>query len=60
MNVKKLIKALKNVPDEYKTLPVNVHIDGVVENKWVVDINLHATYASGYEVEGEITLLTKE
>ena len=60
MNVKELIKALESISDENKTLPVNVHIDGVMENNWVVDIDIKFTHSSGYEVEGEVTLLTSE
>jgi len=59
MNVAELIKALENVQD--KTLPVNVHIDEEVqENNWVVDIEINGTNKSGYEVEGEVVLLTSE
>jgi len=52
MNVKELIKALKDVADEYKGFPVTVYSDGVSGVKWVVDVDVNPA--------GEITLETED
>ena len=52
MNVKELIKALKDVADEYKGFPVTVYLDGVSGVKWVVDVDVNPA--------GEITLETED
>ena len=62
MTVKKLIKTLKTIKDQ--NLPVRV-IDHIVEdnmpNKWIISIgSIHNTGDSGYEISGEVVLLTSE
>tara|TARA_R100000234_G_scaffold86718_1_gene55428 strand:+ start:195 stop:386 length:192 start_codon:yes stop_codon:yes gene_type:complete len=52
MNVKELIKALKDVADEYKGFPVIVYSGGVSGVKRVVDVDVNPA--------GEITLETED
>ena len=52
MNVKELIKALKDVADEYKGFPVIVYLDGFSRVKRVVDVDVNPA--------GEITLETED
>lgn len=57
MNVKELIEKLKEVPQD---LPIRVEpIDENVEdNAWVVLVEYSETGQSGYEVSGEVIILT--
>ena len=59
MNVQELIEKLKKLPQD---LPIRVEpIDEDVEdNAWVFDIQVCETGQSGYEVSGEVILLTSE
>tara|TARA_R100001443_G_scaffold482_11_gene1956 strand:- start:511 stop:699 length:189 start_codon:yes stop_codon:yes gene_type:complete len=62
MTVKELIKTLKTIKDQ--NLPIRV-IDHIVEdnmpNKWIISIgSIHNTGDSGYEISGEVVLLTSE
>jgi len=56
MNVKELIKKLVKVED--KTLPVNVFVDSDPLNNWVCGVEEYEKGSSGYEVEGEVLLIT--
>lgn len=59
MNVKELIEKLEKIKD--KTLLINVFInDDMFSNNWVVDVEEYKTGSSGYEVEGEVLLITSE
>jgi len=59
MTILDLIKLLQKVED--KTLPINVLIDNNdLANNWVYDIKIMNTNDSGYEVEGEVILLTSQ
>lgn len=59
MNVKELIEKLKKLPQD---LPIRVEpIDENVEdNAWVVMVECSETGQSGYEVSGEVRLITSE
>ena len=59
MNVKQLIEKLKKLPQD---LPIRVEpIDeNVEENVWVYDLEICEKGQSGYEVSGEVILLTSE
>ncbi len=59
MNVKELIEKLKELPQD---LPIRVEpIDENVEdNAWVVMVECSETGQSGYEVSGEVRLITSE
>jgi len=62
MKVKELIKKLEQIKD--KTLPIRVQSDDMEvniyleDNQWVNDVELHNAGDSGYEIKGEVTLLT--
>jgi len=56
MNVKELIEILEKVKD--KTLPINVFVDSDPLNNWVCDVEIYEKGSSGYEVEGEVLLIT--
>ena len=56
MNVKELIQELKKLPQD---LPVRIesqYPDG--ENQWLESVECSETGQSGYEIEGEVRLLT--
>ncbi len=59
MKVKELITELKKLPQD---LPIRVEpIDENVEdNAWVYDIQVIPTGLSGYEISGEVILMTSE
>jgi len=59
MNVKELITELKKLPQD---LPIRVEpIDENVEdNAWVYDVQVIPTGVSGYEISGEVILMTSE
>jgi len=59
MKVKELITELKKMPQD---LPIRVEpIDENVEdNAWVYDIQVIPTGLSGYEISGEVILMTSE
>ena len=56
MNVKKLIEELKKLPQNLPIRTDNRYPEG--ENEWIVDIECSRTGESGYEIEGEVRLLT--
>jgi len=56
MNVKELIQELKKLPQDLPIRTDNEYPDG--ENEWIVDIECSRTGESGYEIEGEVRLLT--
>jgi len=61
MTVTELIKALQRIKD--KSLLINCIVEdsnGSVPNNWVVAIEEHATGNSGYEIEGEVSLITEQ
>jgi len=62
MKVIDLIKKLKQIKD--KNLPVVVadieDSSGDFLNHWIVDIEEHKTGFSGYEIEGEVRLVTSQ
>lgn len=62
MKVIDLIKKLKQIKD--KNLPVVVadieDSSGDFFNHWIVDIEEHKTSSSGYEIEGEVRLVTNQ
>jgi len=59
MNVNELIKKLEKIKD--KTLSINVIIsDDILSNNWVVDVQEYKKGSSGYELEGEVVLITSE
>tara|TARA_R100000742_G_C4270256_1_gene88918 strand:+ start:629 stop:835 length:207 start_codon:yes stop_codon:yes gene_type:complete len=60
MKVKELIKKLKQVKDKELSVVIADIEDssGDYYNHWIQDINEHRTGSSGYEIEGEVRLLT--
>ena len=56
MNVKELIEELKKLPQDLPVRTNNQYPE--VENEWIVDIECSRTGESGYELEGEVRLLT--
>lgn len=56
MNVKELIEELKKLPQNLPVRTNNQYPE--VENEWIVDIECSRTGESGYELEGEVRLLT--
>ena len=60
MTVQELITELMQIED--KDLPIRIHnTDGEdEENDWVVSIEHNNTGQSGYEVSGEVILLTSK
>ena len=61
LTVAELIKTLKQVKD--KSLLVNCIVEdsnGNYSNNWVIEVVEHSTGKSGYEIEGEISLVTSE
>ena len=60
MNVKELIEKLKKLP---QNLPLKVIKKNGIDdapNEWVVDFEVHQTGQSGYEISGEVVLITSE
>tara|TARA_A100001201_G_scaffold134926_1_gene122880 strand:+ start:1581 stop:1763 length:183 start_codon:yes stop_codon:yes gene_type:complete len=60
MEVKDLIKELKKLPQDLpiRTLQDNVPDD--MPNEWVTYVEVHETGQSGYEVSGEVVLITTQ
>jgi hypothetical protein len=61
LTVAELIKTLKQVKD--KNLLINCIVEdsnGNYSNNWVTEVEEHSTGKSGYEIEGEISLITSE
>ena len=56
MNVKELINKLKELPEDLPIRTDNRYPDG--ENEWIIDLECSETGQSGYEIEGEVRLLT--
>lgn len=56
MIVKELIEELKQLPQNLPVRTDNQYPE--VENEWIVDIECSRTGESGYELEGEVRLLT--
>ena len=54
MNVKELIQELKKLPQD---LPVRTD-NRYPENEWIDGVECSRTGESGYEIEGEVRLLT--
>jgi hypothetical protein len=64
MNVKELIEKLKELPQDLPIRVINMgetffNVDDL-SNLWVYDIEVSNTGQSGYEVSGEVRLLTSE
>ena len=55
MNVKELINKLKELPED---LPIRTDNRPDGENEWIIDLECSETGQSGYEIEGEVRLLT--
>ena len=62
MKVKDLIKELNQIKDKNLLIVVGDVEDssGGFPNYWVVDIEEHETGSSGYEIEGEVRLVTSQ
>tara|TARA_R110002073_G_scaffold288743_1_gene453567 strand:- start:7 stop:198 length:192 start_codon:yes stop_codon:yes gene_type:complete len=56
MNVKELINKLKELPEDLPIRTDNRYPEG--ENEWIIDLECSETGQSGYEIEGEVRLLT--
>ncbi len=56
MNVKELIEELKNLPQDLPIRTDNRYPEG--ENEWIDGVECSRTGESGYEIEGEVRLLT--
>ena len=56
MNVKELIEELKKLPQDLPIRTDNRYPER--ENEWIVDIECSRKGESGYELEGEVRLLT--
>ncbi len=56
MNVKELIEELKNLPQDLPIRTDNRYLEG--ENEWIDGVECSRTGESGYEIEGEVRLLT--
>lgn len=56
MNVKELIQELKKLPQDLPIRTDNEYPDG--ENEWIVGLEHSELGESGYELEGEVRLLT--
>ncbi len=56
MIVKDLIRELKKLPQDLPIRIDNEYPDG--ENEWIVGLECSETGDSGYELEGEVRLLT--
>jgi hypothetical protein len=62
MDVKELIEKLKELPQDLPVRAMDMYdVDALSEpNKWVEDVEFQRTGSSGYEVSGEVVLLTSE
>ena len=61
LTVAELIKTLKQVKD--KSLLINCIVEdsnGNYANNWVTEVEEHSTGNSGYELEGEVSLITEQ
>ena len=56
MNVKELIQELKKLPQDLPVRTDNLYPNG--ENEWIESVEFSETGQSGYEIEGEVRLLT--
>ncbi len=56
MNVKELIQELKKLPQDLPIRTDNRYPEG--ENEWIDGVECSRTGESGYEIEGEVRLLT--
>ncbi len=56
MNVKELIQELKKLPQDLPVRTDNRYPSG--ENEWIESVEYSETGQSGYELEGEVRLLT--
>jgi hypothetical protein len=56
MNVKELIQELKKLPQDLPVRTDNRYPNG--ENEWIESVEYSETGQSGYEIEGEVRLLT--
>ena len=56
MNVKELIRELKKLPQNLPVRTDNRYPNG--ENEWIENVEYSNTGQSGYEIEGEVRLLT--
>tara|TARA_R110002051_G_scaffold142245_1_gene215447 strand:+ start:385 stop:579 length:195 start_codon:yes stop_codon:yes gene_type:complete len=56
MIVKELIRELKKLPQDLPIRTDNRYPEG--ENEWIIDLEYSETGQSGYEIEGEVRLLT--
>ncbi len=56
MNVKELIQELKKLPQDLPVRTDNRYPNG--ENEWIENVEYSETGQSGYEIEGEVRLLT--
>ena len=56
MNVKELIEELKKLPQNLPIRTDNRYPEG--ENEWIDGVECSRTGESGYEIEGEVRLLT--
>lgn len=56
MNVKELIQELKKLPQDLPVRTDNQYPNG--ENEWIESVEYSETGQSGYEIEGEVRLLT--
>jgi len=57
MNVKELIQKLKKLPQDLPVRTDNQYPNG--ENEWIESVEYSETGQSGYEIEGEVRLLTE-
>ena len=57
MNVKELIQELKKLPQDLPVRTDNQYPNG--ENEWIESVENSETGHSGYEIEGEVRLLTE-
>ena len=57
MNVKELIEELKKLPQDLPVRTDNQYPEG--ENEWIESVEFSETGQSGYEIEGEVRLITE-
>ena len=60
MNVKELIKQLKNLPQDLPVRLTNMNSEQNEINEWVCGVECSKTGESGYEYCGEIRLITQQ
>tara|TARA_R110000772_G_scaffold163969_1_gene275386 strand:+ start:299 stop:469 length:171 start_codon:yes stop_codon:yes gene_type:complete len=56
MDVKKLIKALQKLPKDLPIRTDNIYLNE--ENQWITHVECSKKGESGYEIQGEVRLLT--